>query len=189
MRIYKNSAELKGVILKHGDIISWPISCPAYRVSFLLKDTILLLENVEEPETTGECGDVKVFKVLGIQNPVEFCKKCYGHDPYHEFIFPVPRRDDYEALSRLVVALMQEAEKIANKNFTNDPVIDAFEKFVETINLKDFMVIGGDKEKKDAKEILNQMKEGTEFGKKFKQSIYNTTFQIIMRSNKKTESE
>ena len=94
MEIFNNSKEFKNhAVIKPGDEVNiGPFAFVFDGVIFTLK--------------SGGDDDL-VFEVLGIENKVEFCTDYYKYDPVWNYGFPRPKLGDYEALTRVVVALMK----------------------------------------------------------------------------------
>jgi len=114
MAEFVNSLELRALkekmkTLQDGDIITWPagISCPPYKV--ILIGEIPSLENTM---ISDHSRDDQIFPVLEIKKPIKFCKNCFGYYPSGDVFFPSPKKNDNEALTRLVVALMEKAEAL-----------------------------------------------------------------------------
>ncbi len=54
----------------------------------------------------------KIFKILKIENKEKFCEACYGYKPDLSLHgFPHYKTGDYEAATRVVIALMKLSEK------------------------------------------------------------------------------
>jgi len=60
-------------------------------------------------------SNAKVFEVLKIKNKVSFCKKHYGYSPRRKSNFPESKECDFEALTRVAIALYEESLKVPFK--------------------------------------------------------------------------
>ncbi len=56
-----------------------------------------------------------IFKRLNITNKEKFCKAAYGYVPI-DSIFPECKRDDYDALNRVIEALQKECDEYNKKH-------------------------------------------------------------------------
>lgn len=107
--IYKNSEELKGNTLKYGDIIIFNINNKIF--NYTCHHSYLGEEYMKNN---------LVFKELQIINESSYITKHYGYNTVynnnlHNY-WPVCNNYDYEALTRLVIALFELCEKINSKN-------------------------------------------------------------------------
>lgn len=60
-------------------------------------------------------SNVKIFQVLKIRNRVAFCRKAYGYKPRRRSNFPESKGEDFEALTRVTLALFEESLKVSQK--------------------------------------------------------------------------
>ncbi len=98
MNTYFNSDELTNKLLNYGDVVY--LAGIKYFV-----DEFSLTTNI----SVGR--DEKIFKILEIEDKKDFCKKHYGYDPFWHYGFPRPKKGDFKALTRVVIALMCIYEK------------------------------------------------------------------------------
>lgn len=101
MNKYRDSHELQGKVLCIGDMVD--ILGIIHQVSESFNEG-LFLGNLEK------CGanDV-IFTKLGIHNRYVFCKEQYGYKASCGQ-FPEARDGDFEALTRVTIALLQLSE-------------------------------------------------------------------------------
>lgn len=101
MNIYTNKDNLKNKCLKQGD-----------HVLFWLNGRFFDYLVCRNYLSCALFGDDKIFIALGL-DAMGFSTQCYGYSPiYAEF--PKCDMDDYESLTRLVIALFEECEKVNN---------------------------------------------------------------------------
>jgi hypothetical protein len=108
---YSSSEELEGKILKERDEIIFPQGL-RYKV---------LIGSLTNLETTQfqELKNDEIFVVLGIADKNKFCEDHYGYpnqakNKNFPGQFPASKEKDFPALTRVVMALMEWAEEVAN---------------------------------------------------------------------------
>lgn len=106
------------------------------------------LENIGNSQANDE-----VFKILGIADKDEFCKRYYGYDPLLGKVFPESRDCDYQGLTRVAMALMRLFEirtvagalkecsciKTDPKTKSLIPLVEELEESIGWKNPKDFL--------------------------------------------------
>jgi len=96
MAVYKCSKDFKKgkvFLTFNDDVMIGPFHYLVTKVSLSLRN------DVDE--------DDSIFVFLDIENKAEFCSNYYGYKSTWDYGFPHFRIDDYEAATRLVIALMK----------------------------------------------------------------------------------
>ena len=94
MKTYKSYIELKGNTLELGDTLNFKVKGIVYEYETMRSCLICLVY-----------FDI-IFQKLNIKNIYEFCLKSYGYKT-NNGIFPVCRKNDFEALTRLALDLFK----------------------------------------------------------------------------------
>jgi hypothetical protein len=94
--LYKNFKSLKGELLKREDTLLF--------ANILYKVNNEFLGNEE-----NWSDNAKIFRVLGIEDKVGFCKEAYGYRP-REGDFPIVKAGDNIALTKIALALFKKIE-------------------------------------------------------------------------------
>lgn len=76
----------------------------------LLGNDLYLVDGFSLSLCSGEVDNDRIFDLLEIKDKKEFCKEAYGYDPLWHYGFPRPKSGDYEALTRVTIALMERSE-------------------------------------------------------------------------------
>jgi len=82
--------EKPSYLVKLGDKVTFRVGDDSYE--YIVRPSFLSISNY---------ANQKIFNVLGITNPEEFCANAYGYAT-EEGGFPTCKRDDYEALTNVV---------------------------------------------------------------------------------------
>lgn len=103
MSIYKNYKQLEGKILKREDKLYFKVDKEIFKYDAV--DDFLYCDSHKDHDA--------IFEVLGISNSDEFGTKYYGY-PIKELgsCFPSSKMNDYEALTRIALALFAIIEDL-----------------------------------------------------------------------------
>ena len=93
---YETSESLKGRILELDDTLS------IAKIPYIVCRSFLFNNDGIEPNS-------KIFQILGIENPTDFCRKYYNYQPWGGS-FPATEEHDFTALTAVVIALIELAE-------------------------------------------------------------------------------
>ena len=103
MAVYKSSEELEGKKLSYGDSIVFIID--KHTINYVVVSNHLKSKSFDND---------KIFKLLFIEDKYKFAKYHYGYDVRDE-IFPQCHYGDYEALTRITIALFKMCEEKNNE--------------------------------------------------------------------------
>lgn len=103
MAEYKSYGELKGKVLKEKDTIIFR----GLKEKYIVVSAFLMYDN-------SKVGDNdQIFRKLKIKDKAKFCKEAYGYSPIGRVAgkyFPECKPSDYEALTRVTLALFKRSE-------------------------------------------------------------------------------
>lgn len=100
MAIYKTSRGLINKTLSFDDTLIFPIKVDSRFISYRVNSDHLEAKSY---------GNDKIFELLGIKDKRAFAAECYGYES-HSGLFPYSRHEDYEALTRIAIALFKLCE-------------------------------------------------------------------------------
>lgn len=108
MAIYKTSRGLINKTLSFDDTLIFPIKVDSRFISYRVNSDHLEAKSY---------GNDKIFELLGIKDKRTFVAECYGYES-HSGLFPYSRHEDYEALTRIAIALFKlcEGEQDTNES-------------------------------------------------------------------------
>lgn len=127
MKKYRFSKELEDNTLEYGDML-----VIANIIYFVQENHLVNLQG---------CYNDYVFDLLKIKNKRQFCEKHYGYKIKRDGSFPSSEPGDYEALTRVAIALMKASEE---KGFLPPMVYSTSEELKgKTLRMEDKVIFKG----------------------------------------------